>query len=559
MIRTLRVRNLAVIEELELELGPGLNVLTGETGAGKSVLLSAIALLCGRRVSAEVIRSGETDASVHAILDSPELLARAKQLGLASDDDEELLVVRSISRESRGRVHVNGGPATVALLAELMTDALEVVSQGEHQRLLRPDVQTELLDAYAGIEAEVASLGDLYTEWRRASEQLHERLLRGEERARRADQLQFEIEQIDASTPRPGELDELEREHARLGHADRLAGHAAVAVEALDRDGGVREGLARARSEVESAARLDPSLDPIAQGIERARVEAEEAALELERYQSGLESDPARLEHVEARLGELGRLQSRYGPTIEAILEYRDRARDELEDLDGGGQRMAELERARAEAGVELERAASRLGRARRAAAEQLQAEVESELRALGLGRAEFRVRLEALPSKSAEGETAPSGPRGQERAAFLLAANPGEEPRRLRDAASGGELSRLLLALRNVLRDADGGRVLLFDEIDAGVGGRTANRVGERLRRLGGAHQILCITHLPQLAALAQTHFCVYKRTRAGRSRPGVEPLHDEARVEEIARMSAGGRVTDAARAHARELLSFR
>jgi len=546
LIRTLRVRNLAVIEELELELGPGLNVLTGETGAGKSVLLSAIALLCGRRVSAEAIRSGETDASVHAILDSPALLARAKQLGLASDDDEELLVVRSLSREGRGRVHVNGGPATIALLAELMADALEVASQGEHQRLLRPDVQTELLDAYAGIEAEVASLGDLYAEWRRTSEQLHERLLRGEERARRADQLRFEIEQIEAGAPRPGELDELEQERARLGYADRLAGHAAAAAEALERDGGVREELARARSEVESAARLDPSLESIAEGIERARVEAEEAALELERYRSALESDPARLEHVEGRLGELERLQSRYGPTIEAILEYRDRARDELEDLDGGEQRIAELERARAEAGAELER-------------ERLQAEVESELRALELGRAEFRVRLEALTSKTAEGEAAPSGPRGQERAAFLLAANPGEEPRRLRDAASGGELSRLLLALRNVLRDADGGRVLLFDEIDAGVGGRTANRVGERLRRLGGAHQILCITHLPQVAALAQTHYAVYKRTRAGRTRTGVEPLRDEARVEEIARMSAGGRVTDAARAHARELLSAR
>jgi DNA repair protein RecN (Recombination protein N) len=559
LIRTLRVRNLAVIEELELELGPGLNVLTGETGAGKSVLLSAIALLCGRRVSAEAIRSGETDASVHAILDSPVLLARAKQLGLASDDDEELLVVRSLSREGRGRVHVNGGPATIALLAELMADALEVASQGEHQRLLRPDVQTELLDAYAGIEAEVASLGDLYAEWRRTSEQLHERLLRGEERARRADQLRFEIEQIEAAAPRPGELDELEQERARLGYADRLAGHAAAAAEALERDGGVREELARARSEVESAARLDPSLEPIAEGIERARVEAEEAALEIERYRSALESDPARLEYVEGRLGELGRLQSRYGPTIEAILEYRDRARDEFEDLDGGEQRIAELERARAEAGAELERAASGLGRARRAAAEQLQAEVESELRALELGRAEFRVRLEALRSKTAEGEAAPSGPRGQERAAFLLAANAGEEPRRLRDAASGGELSRLLLALRNVLRDADGGRVLLFDEIDAGVGGRTANRVGERLRRLGGAHQILCITHLPQVAALAQTHYAVYKRTRAGRTRTGVEPLRDEARVEEIARMSAGGRVTDAARAHARELLSAR
>ncbi len=336
MIRTLRVRNLAVIEELELDLGAGLNVLTGETGAGKSVLLSAIALLCGRRVSVEAIRSGESGASVHAILDSPALLRRARELGLASDDDDEILIVRSLSKEGRGRVHINGGPATVAVLAELMADQLEVVSQGEHQRLLRPDVQTELLDAYAGLEEEVEGTGRLYTEWRRLAEQLQERLSSGEERARRADQLRFEIEQIDAVDPQPDELDELEQEHARLAHVDRLAGHAASAIEAFDRDRGVREGLASARAEIESAARLDATLVPIAEGIERARVEAEEAALEVERYRSALESDPTRLEHVERRLGELGRLQSRYGPTIEVILEFRDRSRAEFEDLSDG-------------------------------------------------------------------------------------------------------------------------------------------------------------------------------------------------------------------------------
>jgi DNA repair protein RecN (Recombination protein N) len=557
LIRTLRVQNLAVIEELELELGPGLNVLTGETGAGKSVLLSAIALLCGRRVSAEAIRTGERDASVHAIVDSEPLLARARELGLATDDDEELLVARSLSREGRGRVHVNGAPATVGVLGELMADALEVVSQGEHQRLLRPDVQTELLDAYAGLEPQVHELGGLYAEWRKLADALSERLSNTESRARRADQLRFEIEQIEHAAPQSGEIDALESEQARLGHVDRLAAHAASAVAALDREAGVREGLAGARGEIDAALRLDPSLEPIAQALERARLEAEEAALELERYQSSLESDPARLEHVERRLGELARLQSRYGSSVDSILEYCARAQAELEDLDGGESRLADLESALADAAERLESAATRLGRARRGAAEQLETEVGAELRALELGRAELCVRFEALPAKTAAGDAVPSGPRGRERAAFLLTANPGEEPRRLRDAASGGELSRLLLALRNVLRDADGGRVLLFDEIDAGVGGRTASRVGERLRRLGSTHQILCITHLPQVAALGRTHYRVWKRTRSGRVRTGVEPLDPEQRVEEIARMSAGGRVTDVARAHARELLA--
>ncbi|MBW2415740.1 MAG: AAA family ATPase, partial [Deltaproteobacteria bacterium] len=359
MIRTLRVRNLAVIEELELELGDGLNVLTGETGAGKSVLVSAIALLCGRRVSAEAIRTGEAEASVHAILDTPALLERARELGLAQAEDTELLLMRTLSREGRGRVRVNGAPATVGVLAQLMADALEVVSQGEHQRLLRPEVQTDLLDAYAGLEGPVEDLGRLHAAWRALADQLYERLSGGEQRARRADQLRFEVEQIEAVDPRPDELDELEREHARLAHVDRLAGHAAAALTALE-----SSSLADARGEIEAASRLDDSLVPAFEALERARLEAEEAALELARYQAGLESDPRRLDHVESRLGELARLQSRYGSTVEAILEYRDRAQAELDDVGGGEDRTAELERELADAAAALDDAARALGRA---------------------------------------------------------------------------------------------------------------------------------------------------------------------------------------------------
>jgi len=551
------VRNLAVIESLELEPGEGLNVVTGETGAGKSVLLSAVALLSGRRVSHEEIRTGQAEASVQAIFDTPALLQRARDLGLAADGESELLIARSISREGRGRVHVNGRLATVSVLSQLMADAVEVVSQGEHQRLLRPEVQTDLLDAYAGLGARVREVGELHAAWRACLDRLEERRSSGEARARRADQLRFEIEQIDAVEPRPGELAELEGEHARLAHVDRLGAHARAALDLLDDDPGVRDALARARAELEAGARLDGALQAWTEGLERARVEADDVALELGRYAEALESDPNRLAHVERRLAELARLQDRYGSSIDGILDHRARAAAELGDLDGGAERRAELEAELAQAAAGLERAARALSRARSAAAGSLADAVAAELAELEFGKARFHVRLEPVPGKTPEGFEAPSAARGRERAAFLLAANPGEEARRLRDAASGGELSRLLLALRNALREADGGGVLLFDEVDAGIAGRTARRVGERLRALGAAHQILCITHLPQIASLGSIHYHVRKRTRGGRTRTAVERLQGDDRVEEVARMSAGGRVTDVARAHARELLS--
>ncbi len=557
MIRTLRVRNLAVIAELELELGSGLNVLTGETGAGKSVLLSAISMLCGRRVSSDVIRSGESEARVEAIFDSAHLAERARELGLAGPDDDELLVVRTISREARGRVFVNGQLATVSLLGELLADEVEIVSQGEHQRLLRPEVQSELLDDFADLGRRVAAVEQAHRHWRVLTGELHERRTNAEERARREDQLRFELEQIESVSPRAGEIEELEAEHQRLAHVDRLGQGSSAVLEFLEGESGIREPLARARAELDAVRNLDPALAEPLEGLERAAVELSETARALEQYRASLEADPARLDQVEQRLAELGRLQSRYGATVEEILVHRERAREELDRIGGGEAREARLEAQLVTARDDLERAARELEKSRRQAGLELAARVQKELRVLELGGAVFGVAFEPLPRKTSEGWEAPSGPRGLERAAFELAANLGEEPRRLRDAASGGELARLLLALRNVLRDSAPGGLLLFDEIDAGISGRTGHRVGERLRALARTHQTLCITHLSSIAALGETHYRVDKRVRAGRTRTVVVALEGEQRVDEIARMGGAGRVTEAARTHARELLS--
>jgi DNA repair protein RecN (Recombination protein N) len=553
VIRTLRLANLAVIEELELELGPGLHAITGETGAGKSVLLGALALLRGQRGSAELVRAGAAEATVEAVVQYPALVARAAALGLAEPGDDELLVQRTLSREGRGRVHVNGRLATSALLAELFGDAIEVIGQGEHQRLLRPEVQTDLLDQSGGLGAQVAELEELFGAHRTAERELRERRERATELARREDQLRFEIEQIDAAALRVGEEEELVAERGRLAHADRLAQDAAALLDGLDGESGVRDRIAGLSSRLRGAVRLDPSLAPLEESLARARLELDDASRVLERYAGSLEPDPARLDRIESRLEALRRLRSRYGESVEAILEHRGRAAAELERVSGGEARAAELEAACADLRARLAEAAASLGKARREAAQRLEADVTREMRALDLPRASFEVRFDPVDV----GPELPCGARGAERARFVLQANPGEPAERLRGAASGGELARLLLALRNALREAERGAVLLFDEVDAGIGGRTARRVGERLRGLARRHQVLCITHLPQIAALGDTHHRLWKVVRGERTHTLCEPLRDEARVDEIARMAGGGRVTEAARAHARELLA--
>jgi DNA repair protein RecN (Recombination protein N) len=551
VIRTLRVRNLAVIEELELEFTPGLNVVTGETGAGKSVLLGALALLRGGRLASELVRSGAKQAQVEAVFDDRDLLAAAREQGLASEEDEEVLVTRTVSAEGRGRVSVNGSLGTAALLRRLLGDVVEVAGQGEHYRLLRAETQAELLDRYAGLEAEVEETSRLHRRWTELSAEIHERRTLAEERLRLEDRLRYEIGQIAEVDPRPGELEGLAAERGRLAHADRLGRDTADALVVIEGDDGLRDRLGSIESRLEQAARLDPTLEGPLEALRRAGLELSEALGQLQSYAGSLELDPARLDAVESRLRDLQGLQERYGATIEDILEYQRRAERELEEIGGGEARLKALEEERGDVASALDRHATRLSEQRRKSARDLSGAVEAELAELDLGRARFEVRFEPI-----DADGPPCGPRGRERAEFWLAPNLGEEPRRLREAASGGELARVCLALRQALRDADRGRVLLFDEVDAGIGGRTARRVGERLRSLGDRHQVICITHLPQIAALGETHYRILKRVRGGRTRTLAALLPEEERVEEIARLAGGGRVTTAARTHARELL---
>jgi len=560
MISTLRIRNLAVVADAELELGPGLNVVTGETGAGKSLVLGALALLAGRRARADVVRQGAEEAAVEAAFCTgrlPALEAELAARGLACDD-HELVVRRSVAASGRSRAQVAGQLAPVSLLAELLGGRIEIASQHDSHALRRPEVHGRLLDAYGGLEEPRRAVAEGYAALRRVDEERARLHAAAAERARRRDYLAFQVREIDEAKLRPGEPEALEAERARLRHVERLREGAGRAAAALGGDPAVSDApgaadlAAEAARRVEELAGIDPELGPLAERLVAAHAELADAAGELERYAAGVEGDPGRLEQVEERLERIEGLRRKYGESAEEILAFRDRAAAELEADEAAGARETELEAERERLAAALAGDARALSAGRRRAARRLARAVEAELRELALPHAGLAVDLPPAPAP----EGLPCGPTGAEAPELLFRANPGEEPRPLRKVASGGELSRLFLALKNALRRADAGMVLVFDEVDAGVGGGVAERVGEALAELAAEHQVLCITHLPQIAARGDVHLRVRKREREGRAVAEVERLEREARVEEIARMAGGSRVTAATRRHAQELL---
>ena len=561
MIELLRIEQLALVERLELEFGPGLNVVTGETGAGKSVVLGALGMLAGARSSAEVIREGAEEAVVEAVFRTdglPDLEAELAERGLAVDD-HELVVRRTVTKGGRSRARVGGCLVPVAVLAEIFTGRIEISSQHQSQALLRPEVQSRLLDEFGGlverctrVRSGVSALGARAEEIAR---------LRGdaEERLRREDFLAFQVGEIDDARLDVDEVERISSEHARLVHAERLSSGADGAAARLSGDPsrfdatGATDLVGEVARMVDGLAELDPTLAPLAERLRAAQTDLGDAAAELERYAAGVEADPIRLGWLEERIAQLERLRRKYGATVEEILAFRERVAGELAALGGSDERLHKLESEWEAEFARVAAEAAALGKGRRRAGKKLAAAVEAALAELAMPTARFEVTLH--PAESAPG--VPCGPNGAEVPEFLFSANAGESARSLRRVASGGELSRVFLALKNVLRRTDTGMVLIFDEVDAAIGGKVADRVGAALGELSADHQVLCITHLPQIAARGQCHFRVAKFEKGGRTRIAVEPLDEKRRVEEIARMAGGEVISEATRRHARSLLA--
>jgi DNA repair protein RecN (Recombination protein N) len=558
VLRELRIENLLLIERAELRLGEGLNAITGETGAGKTVLAHSLDLLMGGKAKAQIVRPGAEEAWVEGVFDLPEgLLAEPEMAELAErlpEGADEVVLGRRVSAGGRTSAFVAGRAATAADLKLLGGRLLAFFGQHEHRKLTISSAQLEVLDGFAG--AEHLELRRRYREAHRECGRLAAELaeLREREgsRERDLDLYRYELSEIEEVAPDPRERDGIAAQRERLRHAEGLreaAGGAHAGLAGADEDGGgAAAALAEAESRLQNAAGLDAGLDSIAERLAALAVELGDVSSELRDYAEGIEADPAALAAIEERLEAIDRLERKHGGSVESVLEHADRCRAEIERLEGAEERGAEATAALAEAEARREQLGERLSAGRVAAAAPLEERVAAELERLSMAGATLEVVLDPHPDGY--------GPAGRETVELRVAPNPGIEAAPLRDAASGGELSRVMLALSGLGQAASAG-TLVFDEIDAGIGGNTARVVGERLRALGQGRQVLCITHLPQVASLADVHFRLEKDVADGQSFATVERLDGEAVVEEIRRMLGGERSDEAATKHARELLA--
>jgi DNA repair protein RecN (Recombination protein N) len=559
VLRHLRVTNFAILSDVALELGAGMNVLTGETGAGKSLIVEAVALLRGARASADIPRAGADEAVVEAVVEIPADLRRRVRVvlegaGLPMNDDDEVFIRRVIHRGGRSRTWVNGALTTAARLAELGALLIDLSGQHQHQGLVDPGRHRELLDALAATRAK-AEIAPEVTAMTVAWDALHAvdtelATLGGDDRARvaRADFVTFQLDELETARLEPGEDARLEAERVRLAAVDQLSAGARAAEDALyGGDDSAVDRVGTAARELERLVRLDGELAGCARALGEARAVVEDVAAQLRRYAERLDGDPERLAWIDDRLALIKRLARKHGgATVDELIACAHTLRAELDTLTGRDSRLAELTALRASALARAEAAGRALTAVRTAASRKLEKEVGAALAELGLAAARLTVAIEPRPL----------GPTGADKVELLLGANRGEEARPLARIASGGELSRIMLALKLALRRADEVATYVFDEVDAGIGGATATAVGAQIRAVANHRQVLCVTHLPQIAAHADHHFHVEKSEIAGRTETHVGKLTASARKDELARM-LGGETTPRARAHAAELLS--
>ena len=549
MLLELRVENLLLIERAQLRLAPGLNVLTGETGAGKTVLAHALDLLLGGKARSGIVRPGAAEAYVEGVFELPDAL-RGELGERLPADAEEVVLARRVSAEGRTRAYVNGRSASAGDLRELAEPLIAFYGQHEHRRLTLSSTQLDVLDGFCGPEqaARRARAADAWARVRALEGTLAELRERAGSRERELDLLAFELAEIEEVAPSVEEKRELEAERGRLRHLEALRGAALAAVEAIapeDGDGGASTLLARAGVELDGVAGVDASLDPLVERFRALALEADDLAGELRRYAEGLEAEPGRLDAVETRLVAVERLERKHGGSVEAVLAHAEACRRRRDELLGASEALEGAEASLAEARAALAVASEELRAARAAAGPALAESVRERLADLAMDGASFEVALH---------EREP-GPTGADTVEFLIAANPGVPAGPLRDIASGGELSRVMLALMGVANE-DGGATLVFDEVDAGIGGVTARAVGEQLRALAAARQVICITHLPQVASMAARHFSIAKDTSTDPAVTTVTELASDAVVGELVRMLGADSGDLAARRHAQELL---
>ncbi|MFK7929688.1 MAG: DNA repair protein RecN [Myxococcota bacterium] len=562
MLTCLRIRHLAIIDELELDLGSGLNVVTGETGAGKSILVQAMQLVLGARARPEVVRTGCERAEVEALFavkPSDPVVVVLQDEGFEAGDE---LILRRVIRASGGsRASVNGRLATLAQLKRIARELVDISSQHEHTTLVDAGTHLNYLDAFGDHGADRDGVGQAVAVARDADSEVKRLRSQSTERGEREDFLRFQVAELDRIDPTPGEVEALTTERQRLRHSERLVGAATAGAAALDGDHtGAVPSIGSVLPDLADAATVDAVLAPLVERLESAQTELQDLAYELSTYAGRVDLDPARLDEVEERLAALKRLLRRFDGDEAALIAFREQAVTELSGLGDLDERIADARAVRDRALKVASERARALSERRSQVADALAKAITVELHDLGMGHA--RVQVEVAPLDGASGELQVDGARlseiGMDRAEFLIAPNPGETPRSLAKVASGGELSRSLLALKRVLAGSGPVALYVFDEVDTGVGGAVAEAIGRKIREVAAHHQVLCITHQPQIAAFGDTHLYVSKDVQKdGRTRSRIDALNDADRQEELARMLSGATLTDAARDAAAALLT--
>jgi len=561
MLVELVIENYAVIEQLRVRFHAGLNLLTGETGSGKSIVVDALGLLLGGRASADSVRTGAERARISGIFEAPRSRALAEVLEQAGIEceDGELLVEREVYANGKSRAFLSSRPVTAALLKEVAPHLADIHGQHDQQRLFAEDAQRELLDEYAGDAEALSEIAEVYGQWRAAGAELEALEKAEQERLRLADLWSFQRREIEAASLTAGEDQAMEQERRVLQNVARLEEAATTAYAALyDSPESAFAAVRTAIRRLEEICRIDASLAEALETLKPAEIAIDEASHTLRDYLSRLEADPNRLEEIETRLALIEKLKRKYGRSVEEIIAYLDEVKANLDAAESADQKRDELRATRERLAAQYQKLAEALSNRRREAARKLARKVESELATLAMEGSVFRIEIQSAPW-SAQGADAVS---------FLVSPNAGEEPRAIEKVASGGEISRIALALKTIIaaavrtsrekRRASVARTLVFDEVDAGIGGRAAETVGRRLKQLAASDQVLCVTHLAQMASFADHHFRVEKHEADGRTTASIEELDDASRVREIGRMLSGERLTNEALRHAEQLIKL-
>ena len=601
MLTLLKIKNIALIDSLEVEFGAGLNLLTGETGSGKSIIVDSLGALTGERVSTDLIKEGEQSATIEGLFttaNATELSSIFDESGIELEDDE-LIVRRELSIAGKNRVFINNQLVTQAFLKRIGPFLVDIHGQGEHASLFDAATHLELLDGFADVEKERAAVAEAYRQWSATRKELDDLRQDESDKLQLLDILKFQVDEIRRADLKPGEDAELDEEKRRLNNVEKLSGLSTEAYTLLyEQDDSTLATLEKASRKVDELAQFDSSFGEYREPLDTARAVLEDLAATSRDFRNRLEFSPARLEEIETRLAEISRLTRKYGGSIGSVLEHLSESERRLENIETAEFRERELEKKLAGEREAYIAAATVLHDKRIAAAARFEKEVETNLKTVALEKAKFEVRISSPPvlggvaAASADGVvsvpptsagenasvneradealpgTLPDGRvsarnndsrfsiMGFDRVEFFFSANPGESPKPLAKVASGGEASRLMLILKTTAKTHEADRSAVFDEIDAGIGGRVAEAVGLKLKQLARAQQVLCVTHQPQVASLADRHFVVEKNMGRNKTAIGIRDLNADERVEEIARMLAGEKITDSARKHAAEMI---